>query len=118
MVFVNSRLINGGVSSSLDDSDRALNALRAWRSETCVLREQSICVIQEFETQKKLLNSFLTIRGKSAGNQEMWAVNLLLLFQCLIRVEIEDEKLALLRYMECVPSSDEVQEVLSFECLQ
>lgn len=42
----------------------------------------------------------------------------LLLFRCLINREIEEEKLALVQYIQCVLLSDKVDEVLGLFCLQ
>lgn len=61
LMFVRSGLITGGFCSNLGEYDGALNILRVWPTERCVLREHRVYDDQNFRAQKKLLNSFVLI---------------------------------------------------------
>lgn len=111
-MFVTSEFISGGFWSRLDDSDGASRVSRAWRSEERLLLEQWFYASQKVGAQKKLLNSIVLIRGKSDGKEEAWAGRVIMLFWCLMRERIEGEGLAAVRYMEYVPTLDEVDEAL------
>lgn len=60
----------------------------------------------------------MPIRGKRDGKVELWVENKLLLCSRLLREEGESEKLAFVRYKECVPPLNEVDEALRCTCLQ
>lgn len=46
--------------------------------------KQRIYAGSEFGAKKKMLNSFVLTEEKRDGNEEMWARNVLLLFQCSV----------------------------------
>lgn len=52
MVVANLAFMGGGFYSSLDEYDGALDVLRAWRTERCVLHEQRVYADQNFGAQK------------------------------------------------------------------
>lgn len=113
-----SEVISGYFSLSLDDYGRVLNIVRAWITEGFVRHYRRVHASQNFGAQKKLLISYVIIRGKSNGKEEVWAGKMILLFQCLVKGATEGGELTFVRYMECVPSLDELAETLWRVCLQ
>lgn len=107
IVLVKSEFKTGGFFPSPDDWNKALNVLRAWRTEERRLREQSISAGQEFEAQKDLLSRAPLIRVESDGKVKVWAGKVLLLFRCLVKEESGGEKLPLVHYLLCLPPLDE-----------
>lgn len=118
MVFVKSGFIKGGFCPSLNDYDRDLNMIKIPESRGCVLHEQRVYANHEFGAQKKLLNSFVLIRGESEGMEEVWVGKVLLLFRCVEKGRSGGAELAYVRYMECVPPLNNVEETLGCVCLQ
>lgn len=64
------------------------------------------------------MKSFVLIRRESNGERKVWAGKTILLFQCLMKEKIEGQELAILPYIEFVPSLDEVDKALGCVCLQ
>lgn len=60
----------------------------------------------------------MLVRGKSEGKKKVWAGKVHLLFRFLVRGESECKELGFVRYMKCVPPSDETGEALRCVCLQ
>lgn len=94
---VKSGLIAGGFSPCLDEYDAALNLLKVWRTERCVLREKVVYVGQESGAQNKLLSSSVLIRGKNNEKKEVRVGKVLLLTQCLMKEESEGKELVFMR---------------------
>lgn len=118
IVLVNSGFINGEFCPSLYNHHGALNIIRATRTEVCVRHEQMAYAGQEFGAQKKLLNSFVFIRGKSDEKKEGRARKFFLLSRCLMGEESESDELAFVRYAECEPPMEKVYKALRFLRLQ
>lgn len=71
MVFVKSGFLTRGLPASSDSCDGGLNAARVWKTERSVLDEEKVYAGEELEAEKKLLHSFVLIRGKSDGKENM-----------------------------------------------
>lgn len=65
-----------------------------------------------------VLNSFLPIRRKKDGREELSAGRVLLQSRCLAEGESAGNGLATVRYMECLAPPNEVSEQLKCLCLQ
>lgn len=69
-----------GFCLSLNEHDRASNAVRASGVKRCVRREQIVSASLQFGTQKKILNSYVLFLRKRTERDELWARTVLLLF--------------------------------------
>lgn len=116
MVSGKSRFKSIGFCFGVDDSGWALNVLRVWRTEECVLCEQRIYAGQEFEAQKKQLNSFMLTSMKKDGKKELWAGKAQLLSRCFMKDESKSEEFSFLQFEECVLSLAEADRALRFVC--
>lgn len=52
IVFVKSGFISVGLCPSLDEYERALNIVSAWRTEECAVGEQRFYAAREFRAEK------------------------------------------------------------------
>lgn len=118
MVFSKSGFIIGDFCSSLDDCDRALNVIRGSIVKECVEREQRAYASPQFGARRKILNSFVLLRGKTDGSEELCVGKVLLLFSCSVKEESNGYGLAFVRYMDRMTPVNEGDGALKSVCLQ
>lgn len=94
-----------------------LNITSASSVEGCADREKRFYASSEFGLQRKLLSSFVLTREKKDRREELWAGRVLLTFRCLVSGGTGGNGLAVVWYMKCGPSLDELVEPLKSACL-
>lgn len=80
MVFVKSGPIREELCSNLEAYDGALNVTRAWWTEACVQHGQRVFAGHEFGAEKKLLNSFVVLRGERSRKEKVSVEKVVLMY--------------------------------------
>lgn len=71
IVFLKSGFISGGFCSTLKDYDHATNKVRISRTEDCEMHEKRVYASRESSAKRKILNSFVKIRGEGDKHEEI-----------------------------------------------
>lgn len=110
--------MSGGGCRLLKNYDLAANRKRTLRTENCGVLEQRAYASREFGAERKMLTSFVVVRGDGDEQEEIWVARVLLLCRCPLKGYTEALKLGTVQYMECVRPLDAVDETLKFLCLR
>lgn len=116
MVVVKSGFKGRGFLSSEDDRNEASRVLKVWHTEKIVLRKQGAHAGQGFGGQKKLLNDLVLSGEESDRKEKMWAGKGPLLLRCFMKDKSENGEIALVRYMDSLPSFGEADDALRCVC--
>lgn len=112
VVFVKPGSMHGELRPSLKDYDHAANQIMISRIEDCEMHEQIVYASRKFGDERKMLNSFVIIRGEGDEKKELWVAKALPSCRCSVNRDAQGVKLALVQYMECLPPLKAVDETL------
>lgn len=72
----------------------------------------------DYATEKRMLKSFVVIRGESEEWLETWLIEVLLMFSCAAKVDTNAAELASVQSTRCAVPLDDVNEALGCIFLQ